>query len=304
MAVISAGKGSHSAEGSIKYVQYEKKSKQSRILFSKGIECSSYYKDAIHDFQCVRDTYQKHGGREAHHMVLAFSPEEEQRFTNKDLFAKAVEVARCTFPNHQVWLGMHNDTSHLHVHMIINSVNIENGKKMQIAGRKGMYKIMETVQHKCSELGLDDSLTIGMHSKENGRVSTHNIIEYKLIEQGKSWKLDMAQNIHEALNESSSRINFILNCSERGIYCKWVDNHKHVTFSYIDDPSKKVRNSTLAKTFTLDALSTKETMQHIFKINKDRGEQASQLHPKEYNRVVKSKKNITIKQNQSKGYGR
>ena len=54
MAVISAGKGSHSAAGSIKYVQFEKKSTKPRIVFSEGIECSPYYKDAIQDFKCVR----------------------------------------------------------------------------------------------------------------------------------------------------------------------------------------------------------------------------------------------------------
>lgn len=99
MAVISAGKGSSSTAGSIKYVQYEKGTTNARIIFSDGINCSPYYKDAIHDFALIRDTFQKYDGREAHHIVLAFSPSEEAIFTPKEFFQKSIEIAKETFSN-------------------------------------------------------------------------------------------------------------------------------------------------------------------------------------------------------------
>ncbi len=269
MAVISAGKGSHSAAGSIKYVQFEKKSTKPRIIFSEGIECSPYYKDAIQDFKCVRDTFQKHSGREAHHMVLSFSEDEEQRYTQEDLFFKAVDIAKSTFPNYQIWLGMHDDTDHLHVHMVINSINLEDGKKMQIAGRKGMHEIMEKVQNRCNELGLDQVLPVGEHIQEEGRVVTHNIAEYKLIERGESWKLEMAKDILETLHESTGRDEFIVGCNERGIRCNWEETRKYVTFSYMDDSKKKARGSNLAKTFTLSDLESKESMERVFFQNRE-----------------------------------
>lgn len=269
MAVISAGKGSSSASGSIKYVQYQKNSTKSRILFSEGVECSPYYKDAIQDFTYIRDTYHKTGEREAHHMVLAYSPEEEQRFSKEELFNKAIQVAKETFPNHQVWLGMHNDTEHLHVHMIINSVNLETGKKLQIAGRKGMHEIMNKVQNICHRLDLDNTLDVGKRSQKEGQVVTKNIIEHKLIEQGKSWKADIAKRVYDALNTAESKMDFILECNERGLSCKWDDNRKHITFSYIDNPSLKVRNTNLAKTFTLNQLESKETIKKAFDINRN-----------------------------------
>lgn len=81
---------------------------------------------------------------------------------------------------------MHNDTKHLHVHIVINSINLETGNKLQIAGRKGMHDIIEKVQLKAHELGLDTTLSIGRKQYEQGHVVTHNIIEHKLIEHGKS----------------------------------------------------------------------------------------------------------------------
>lgn len=270
MAAISAGKGSGSASGSIKYVQYEKDSTRPRVLFSEGIECSPYYQDAIEDFAYIRDIHHKSGGREAHHMVLAYSPEEEKRFTKKELFDKAIKVSKGTFPNHQIWLGMHNDTDHLHVHMIVNSVNLETGKKLQIAGRKGMHEIMNKVQNICHSLELDNTLEVGKRSQKEGQVITHNIVEYKLIEQGKSWKADIAKRVYESLNAADSKMDFILNCNEKGVLCKWDDNRKHVTFCDMDNPSRKVRSANLAKTFTLKQLESKESMEKAFKANKDK----------------------------------
>ena len=269
MAVISAGKGSSSAAGSIKYVQYEKGTTNTRIIFSDGINCSPYYKDAIHDFALIRDTFQKYGGREAHHMVLAFSPSEEAKFTPKELFQKSIEIAKETFPNYQVWLGMHDDTEHLHVHIIINSINLETGNKLQIAGRKGMYDIMERVQEKAHILDLDNTLSIGRKQHEQGHVVTHNIVEHKLIEHGQSWKADIAEKVYTALEHATSKTEFILRCNECGLICNWSNTRKHITFAYINEPLKKVRNTNLAKTFTLNNLSSKDTMQAVFRINKE-----------------------------------
>lgn len=304
MAIISAGKGSHSAARSIRYVQFEKKSTNYRAIFSEGIDCSADYQAAIQDFQNVRNTYNKHGGREAHHMVISFSPEEEQRFTQESLFQKAVDIAKHTFPDYQIWLGMHDDTDHLHVHMIINSVNLNNGRKMQIAGRKGMHEIMKSVQEKCFELGLDEPGQIGKSIQEEGKVKTHNIVEYKLISKGISWKLDMAKTIYSALNNAKSKSDFIFQCNENGIFCKWDDKHKYITFSYIDDPSKKVRNSNLAKTFTLERLQSKETMQNVFDYNRKLTERDALPIEVNSSKNLERERLLTINREQSIGLRR
>lgn len=61
-----------------------------------------------------------------------------------------------------------------------------------------------------------------------------------------------------------------MNCNEKGVLCKWDDNRKHVTFCYMDNPSRKVRSANLAKTFTLKQLESKESMEKAFKANKDK----------------------------------
>ena len=51
MAVISEGKASKSALGSMKYVEFEKYSTHHRAIFTVGIECSDHYLDAHQDFR-------------------------------------------------------------------------------------------------------------------------------------------------------------------------------------------------------------------------------------------------------------
>lgn len=271
MAVISSGKGSRSAAGSIRYVQFEKHSTNSRVTYTEGLECSPYYQDAIQDFKDVRDSFGKTGGRQAHHMVLAFSPKEEERFSKEELFQKAIDIAENTFPNHQVWLGMHDDTEHLHVHMIVNSINLESGNKLQIAGRKGMQAIMEKVQLRGREIGLDSELEVGKRKGRHGDVATHNIVERKLIEQGQSWKAEIARIAYEALQKAKSRKEFIKRCLDEGVVCTWEETRKHVTFAVEAEPDKKVRNGNLAKTFTMNEFSSKEKLEKVLSHNRTRG---------------------------------
>lgn len=283
MAVISAGKASKSALGSMKYVEFEKHSSNHRAIFTAGIECSNYYLDASQDFQHVAHTFHKEGGRQAHHMVLAFSPEEERDFTPEQLMEKSIEVAKDVFPKHQIWLGMHDDTDHLHTHLIINAVNYETGKKLQIAGRKGMHEIMEKVQAKAQELGLDNHLEPGVKKDLNiGDIATHNTVERKILTGDNSWKKDMALTVLNALDTTTNPDEFIANCNDKGLGCSWEENRKHIVFYDLNDPHRKARASNLAKTFTLPDLTSKESL--VLRLDNNWQEQQTQnqtLHKKE-----------------------
>ena len=277
MAVISEGKASKSALGSMKYVEFEKYSTHHRAIFTVGIECSDHYLDAHQDFRNLAHAFGKEGGRQAHHMVIAFSPEEERDFTPQQLMEKSIEIAKDTFPDYQVWLGMHNDTDHLHTHLIINSVNYKTWKKLQIAGRKGMLEIMDKVQTKAHELGLDNNLEPGIKKQlAYGDIATRNAVERKVLSGDNSWKKDIAITVLESLETATSPDGFINNCNDRGLECSWEENRKHIVFYSLDTPSHKVRASNLAKTFTLPDLESKESL--LQRLDNNWQKQNDQLH--------------------------
>ncbi|SUP42829.1 relaxase/mobilization nuclease domain-containing protein [Veillonella criceti] len=268
MAIVSAGKGSKSALGSMKYVVFEKKSSNKRAKLVAGINCSANYKDAANDFKQILNIYKNRGHREAHHMVLSFSENESAQFSKKELMQKAMEITKHTFPNHQVWLGLHDDTDHTHVHLIINAVDLETGKKLQIAGRKGMHDIMNKVQEKAKELNLDDNMIVGKQKQRNrGDIHTRNPVEKKLLESNNSWKKNLVLAVIDSLEQSNSLNSFIMNCSNNGVGCQWSTKRQNVTFYLLSSPSKKARASNLSKTFTLPELKSKDSILHHLNIN-------------------------------------
>lgn len=298
MAVISAGKGSKGALGSLKYVVFEKKSSNIRVKLVSTINCSTHYKDAANDFKNIAAVHKKDGGREAHHMVLSFSKTETEKFNHQQLMDKAVEITTHTFPNHQVWLGLHTDTNHPHVHLIINSVNLENGKKLQIAGRKGMYEIMDKVQSKAQDLGLDTNLSVGKKKERSyGDINSRNTVELKVLNSNQSWKKDIALNVISALQKSDSTNAFIMHCANNGISCDWNPTKKHITFHLMSDPSKKVRASNLAKTFTLPELSDKDKILNRLNENRDLLTNTQQIvkSNEEKKNITRNKSNLYIK---------
>lgn len=265
MAIISTGKATKSVIGSMKYVQFEKKSSKVRVQETYGINCSCNYKLAADEFNQLEKRYGKEGGRRAHHMVLSFSDTEMKKYSNQELMDKAIDIASFTFPNHQIWLGMHTDTDHTHVHMIIGSINMENGKKLQINGRQGMYEIMNTVQKTCKSLGLEENI-VGKRNCNEGNVNTKNPVEWNLIKKGKSWKLDMALKINYILEKATSKSNFIKLCNEQDIICDWSEK-KHIIFTDKSNYKNKVRANNLSKTFNLSKLESKESILEQFENN-------------------------------------
>lgn len=88
--------------------------------------------------------------------------------------------------------------------------------------------------------------------QKNNEITTYMIGTYKAIEkaaQGKyqSWLLDTMIAVDKALKTATSRKEFIATMSGMGYTVDWQDNRKYIVFTNAD--GKKVRNSTLSKTF-------------------------------------------------------
>ncbi|MFZ3591841.1 relaxase/mobilization nuclease domain-containing protein [Bacillus sp. DJP31] len=103
-----------------KLISYAEKRAEER----SGVDCSPEYAKA--QFKATRELRGKNTGIQAHHVIQSFKPGEvDQAQANeigKDL---ALKVA----PGHEVVVYTHTDKEHIHNHIVINSVNYENGQK-------------------------------------------------------------------------------------------------------------------------------------------------------------------------------
>lgn len=83
---------------------------------------------AASTFKSVQQAYGFKGKQQYVSMIMSFSPEESKRMSMEQVNAFGVELTRKHFKGYQFVVGTHNDTDHLHNHIIINRIHPETGK--------------------------------------------------------------------------------------------------------------------------------------------------------------------------------
>src|SRR5699024_8412555 len=106
----------------------------------RAIEKDGYNLD-IHYAQTqmkkTRELFSKHDSIQAHHVIQSFQPDE---VTPEKANQVGLELAKKLAPNHEVAVYTHDDTDHIHNHIVINSVNFETGKKYQAHGNEAIER--------------------------------------------------------------------------------------------------------------------------------------------------------------------
>jgi len=103
---------------------------------SYGSGVSNNAQSYVEQFKQTATSFGKGAGfgeRKYYHAKL--SPDPADNATPEQCHAYAEEFARQTFPNHECIIATHNDSGIVHSHIIINSVNFEDGKKLQMNNR-------------------------------------------------------------------------------------------------------------------------------------------------------------------------
>ncbi|WP_256870001.1 relaxase/mobilization nuclease domain-containing protein [Bacillus sp. CDB3] len=128
MATIKLGKASKSAVGTLKYC--EKKAE-----VQQGKDC--VIELAQRQFKITRDLFGQIEGRQAYMVIQSFRPGE---VTAEEANEIGMEFAERCFKGYEVAIYTHTDKDHIHNHLVINSVNFETGRKLQIS-KKDIYEL-------------------------------------------------------------------------------------------------------------------------------------------------------------------
>ncbi|PTG37380.1 protein rlx, partial [Staphylococcus cohnii] len=97
---------------------------EKRAEEKSALNCDIDY--AKSSFKATRELYGKTNGNQGHVIIQSFKPDE---VTPEQCNQLGLELAEKIAPNHQVAVYTHNDTDHVHNHIVINSVDLETGKK-------------------------------------------------------------------------------------------------------------------------------------------------------------------------------
>ena len=270
MATIKAVSSRASIGQSLDYVTKEEKTEEKLVT---GLHCEA---DTVkEEMQATKKLWGKTGGRTYKHFVQSYHADEQ--ITPEQAHKNAIELAKGTeaWKGHEVLIATHIDRGHIHSHFIVNSVNFENGYKLQWSKAD-----LQNLKDRCNE----QSRQQGLHVPEKGKTfegadreetvawskDTYQLL--KKAEQGevKSYVQDIALSVLDCKEQATSREDFIQRMNERGYGVDWQDNHKYITFTDLarqeqGEKQCKVRNNKLEKYYNMDF--GKEELERGFEIN-------------------------------------
>jgi hypothetical protein len=208
-----------------------------------GIDCNP--QTAAQEMRATKVMWDKEEGKQYKHFVQSFPPDE--KITPQQAHQMAQDLCKDRFPGHEVLIATHQDREHIHSHIIVNSVNHENGKKLRWS-KADLVHMKARNDEICREQGL--SIPV-----KGDRVQAYEMSKYKAIERAaageyKGYVAECYKAATVARSAASSREDFITRMQAQGWETKWQENVKHITFT--DRDGNKVRAANLEKTFQED----------------------------------------------------
>ena len=270
MAVIKAVSSKAGIGQALDYVTKEEKTEDKLV---SGLHCEP---DTVKDeMQATKELWGKTGGRTYKHFVHSYH--EDEHITPEQAHKNAIELAKGTeaWKGHEVLIATHIDRGHIHTHFIVNSVNFEDGHKLQWSKAE-----LQNLKDRCNE----QSRQQGLHVPEKGKTfsgeereetvawnkETYNLLKQAEKGEVKSYVQDTALAVMDCREIATSREDFIDQMKARGYGVDWQDSHKYITFTDLERQSQgekqcKVRNNKLEKYYAVDF--GKESLEHGFEIN-------------------------------------
>lgn len=299
MAVIKAVSSKVGVGGIIDYVTKEEKTEEKLV---SGLGCEP--ESAKEEMQATKELWGKTGGRTYKHFVQSYH--EDEHITPEKAHENAVELAKNTeaWKGHEVLIATHIDRSHIHTHFVVNSVNYEDGHKLQWSKHD-----LQDLKDRCNE----QSRQQGLHVPEKGRTFSGEEREetvawrketYQLLkraEQGKvkSYVQDIALAVLDCKETATSRQEFIKQMEQRGYRTDWQDNHKYITWTDLarekaGEKACKIRDNKLQKYYNMEF--GKEELERGFEVN-SRSKQTEQTRERARGQLDKK----TIPENRRTG---
>lgn len=197
----------------IAYVINPEKTDGGRLVEAYGCLPTSDANAIAQEFDEIRLLGTGRGSILAQHIVQSFRPGEVTP-------EQALEIGRETAQQmlkgkYQYVLSVHLDQDHIHCHMIVNNISMDNFRSFEYQenqnkkAREHLMKISDTV---CRENGLSV-----IANPELGKGKSH--YEWDMNRQGLSWKAKLKFAIDDAIMNSDSFSDFLETLRRRDVEC-------------------------------------------------------------------------------------
>lgn len=216
MAIIKFTSGKINPRTVINYVCNKEKTTDKLI---SGKDCMP--ESCEYEFAEVKKTFGKTDGRTYYHMIQSFSPDD--RITPEQAHEVGLKMAEL-FEGYQVLVVTHTNKAHTHNHLVINSVNFENGKKLTISNQE-----LERIKNYSNSICLKNGWDVTEAKTRRNR--------------NPKWKQIIIEDALTAMAESYSMDEYISKLKEFGVYVSYNPDYKYMTYS--DAEGHKCRDAKL-----------------------------------------------------------
>lgn len=216
MAIIKFTSGKINPRTVINYVCNKEKTTDKLI---SGKDCMP--ESCEYEFAEVKKAFGKTDGRTYYHMIQSFSPDD--RITPEQAHEVGLQMAEL-FEGYQVLVVTHTNKAHTHNHLVINSVNFENGKKLTISNQE-----LEEIKNYSNSICLQNGWDVTEAKTRRNR--------------NPKWKQIIIEDALTAMAESYSMDEYISKLKELGVYVSYNPDYKYMTYS--DAEGHKCRDAKL-----------------------------------------------------------
>lgn len=225
MAVIKSLPATKSLSNQLKYLEKEGKTVEE---LKEGINCTT--DNVEKEFNIIKQLHNKTEGKQYYHFTQAFSPEDN--ITPDKAHQLGREWIERNIEGHQIYMVTHIDKNHIHNHFVINSVNMDNGLKLQISPNKllEMKKDSNTLcnRENLSKINLEPNKGISKTDSEY-RLEKKGVTPWKdelrqCIDYGK----DNTRNIEELKEYLKEHFNIEVRETKNSISYKHPEQNKSV----------------------------------------------------------------------------
>ncbi|MEC0665482.1 relaxase/mobilization nuclease domain-containing protein [Priestia flexa] len=213
---------------------------EKRAEVSNSLDCDVDY--VRNQFKATREIWGKNGGIQAHHVIQSFKPDEVDPQQANEIGLKLAEKMA---KGHEVAVYTHTDKDHIHNHLVINSVNYEDGRKFHAHGQEAIDRFREVSDELCKEHGL--SIV-----EERSADVRYTLAEQSLLKKGESsWKDEIRTAIDSSKEQTTSFEEFQERLKDQGVQATL--RGKNITYEHLES-NKKVRGSKLGLAYEKETI--------------------------------------------------
>lgn len=203
------------------YTKQDKKTLRQGQSLVSGINCRP--ESAYDDFLSTKLLYHKDDGTLFYHMVQSHPKGAE--VDPITAHAAAMELAKY-YEGREVLVCTHVDRDHVHSHFIINSVSLEDGRKLHIAEPQ-----LQELRQRNDEICMQFGLPVFQQGQKTKKVKSMSTAEYHAAAKGGSWKFRLMNTIDDCMRFAHTREEFITLMRSEGYDVRWENSRQNITYT-------------------------------------------------------------------------